>query len=286
MLPLKIMTLDNTWKRGMGTELILLSVLLDVGVTELYVSHKSVYHNFVIYKQIFNIHDEKLTVFLTENSTGLLPNDFFKMYSPYYTVPRLARSRPFIGIACYTDASQIFNNSNNSTEFPFDKTYPIEENLKIIEFIKMAGYDVITIDSRDSDKITKAHLIKDLCECVIGYDGGIAHLCHMLEVPYFMLPWRSRQNNIPSEQLLHLDKKTFFLNNINELLSWTKEHLNQQITKLNDNQGNNKFLLGNDNETPMFNVRLDDKLFQLQFTGPEMQLLSSLYPNPVVGGAK
>lgn len=286
MLPLKIMTLDNTWERGMGTELILLSVLLDVGVTELYVSHKSVYHNFVIYKQIFNIHDEKLTVFLTENNTGLSPNDFFKMYSPYYTVSRPTRSRPFIGIACYTDASQIFNNSNNSTEFPFYKTYPIEENLKIIEFIKTAGYDVITIDSRNTDKISKAHLIKDLCECVIGYEGGIAHLCHMLEVPYFMLPWRSRQNNIPSEQLLHLDKKTYFLNNINELLSWSKEYFNQQITKLNDNQGNNKFLLGNDNETPMFNVRLDDKLFQLQFTGPEMQLLSSLYPNPVVGGAK
>ena len=280
------MTLDNTWERGMGTELILLSVLLDVGVTELYVSHKSVYHNFVIYKQIFNIHDEKLTVFLTENNTGLSPNDFFKMYSPYYTVPRPTRSRPFIGIACYTDASLIFNNSNNSTEFPFFKSYPIEENLKIIKFIKMAGYDVITIDSRNINKITKAHLIKDLCECVIGYDGGIAHLCHMLEVPYFMLPWRSRQNNIPLEQLLHLDKKTYFLNNIDELLSWSKEYFNQQITKLNDNQGNNKFLLGNDNETPMFNVRLDDKLFQLPFTGPEMQLLSSLYPNPVVGGAK
>jgi len=80
MSPVKTITLDHTWERGMGTELILLSVLLDTGVTELYVSHKSVYHSFVIYKQIFNIDDDKLTVFLTENSTGLLPNDFFKIY--------------------------------------------------------------------------------------------------------------------------------------------------------------------------------------------------------------
>ena len=93
MSTLKTMTLDHTWERGMGTELILLSVLLDVGVTELYVSHKSVYHNFVIYKQIFNIDDDKLTVFLTENITGFSPNDFFKMYSPYYTVQRPTKSR-------------------------------------------------------------------------------------------------------------------------------------------------------------------------------------------------
>lgn len=286
MSPVKTITLDHTWERGMGTELILLSVLLDTGVTELYVSHKSVYHSFVIYKQIFNIDDDKLTVFLTENSTGLSPNDFFKMYSPYYTVQRPTKARPFIGIACYTDASQIFNNSNNSTDFPFDKTYPIEENLKIIEFIKMAGYDVITIDSRDTDKITKAHLIKDLCECVIGYEGGIAHLCHMLEVPYFMLPWRSKQHNIPSEQLLHLDKKTYFLNNIDELISWNKDDFNQQIAKLNNDQGNNKFLLGNDNETPMFHIRLNNELCHLQLTPPEMKFLSTLYLSPTIGGFK
>ena len=286
MISPNVMTLDHTWERGMGTELILLSVLLDAGITELYVSHKSVYHSFVMYKQIFNIDDDKLTVFLKEASDGISPNDFFKMYSPYYTIQRTVKSRPFIGIACYTDSPQIFNDSNNSTDFPFSKTYPIEENLKIIEFIKMAGYDVITLDSRDIDKITKAHLIKDLCECVIGYEGGIAHLCHMLEVPYFMLPWRKKKNIIPSEQLLHLDKKTYFLNSINELFAWTKERLNQEIIKLNNNQGNNKFLLDNNIELPMFNVKLDNELYQLQFTGPEMQLLSNLYPNPVIGGFK
>lgn len=283
------MTIDQSWIRGMGTELVTLSVLLDLNINEIYVSHKSLFHSFLLYKQIFNIDDDSLTVFLKENTTGFSPNDYFKIHSPYYSISRPEKLRPYIGVVSYTNSTQLFNKSKTSTEFPYNKTYPIEDNIKIFEFIKTLGYDIITIDSIDIDKITKSHLIKDLCECVIGYEGGAAHLCHMLEVPFFMLPWRIKDDPIPREQLLHLDKRTYFLENLDELLSWNKQKFQTVLTDLNDQRGNNYFLSRYKNisfKAPMFQVESRSKLFDLEFSQDEKSFILENYTNFYLGGNK
>ncbi len=68
-----------------------------------------------------------------------------------------------------------------------------------------------------------------------------------------MLPWRKYSG---LEQLLHLDNKTYFLTNINELLEWSnnsKDKLSEIISNLNESRGNNKFLDKHQN------VVVDDK---------------------------
>jgi hypothetical protein len=183
---------------------------------------------------------------LTYNSDKILnpviPDDFFKLFSPYYKKNRSKHKRTYVGIACYDDSNAVFDSTNLSVEYPKNKFYPVENYSDIFKIIKSAGYDVITFDSKLITKTNKAWMLENLCECVIGYEGGIAHLCHMLSVPYIMLPWR---NNSGLEQLLHLDNTVYFLSNIDELLSWGDNEqnlLSDMIYKLNTGQGNNKFL--------------------------------------------
>jgi hypothetical protein len=237
--------IGNSWHKGMGTQLGALSALVHAGVTEIQVSDMAIYNALVENKQIFNL---DLTINVLPNEAivdPLLPDDCFKLFSPYYKKPTDSKRRkPYIGLACYDSADRVFDQFHRDLSYPFNKLYPLENNLDIARIIKQAGYDVVTLDSKDVSRTEKAWIIENLCDCVIGYEGGIAHLSHMLSVPYIMLPWRQGGG---LEQLLHLDRATYFLNSVHELLNWIngdKHKLGDTIDALRAGQGNNQFLTG------------------------------------------
>lgn len=238
--------ISNQWHKGLGTQLGAISTMLSAGVTEIEVNDMAIYNALNDSKQIFNI--DHLTITFSYNPNfehPLYPDDCFKLFSPYYKKPKGdGKRKPYIGLACYDNAERVFDQTYTHLDYPYNKLYPLENNLDIIELIKRAGYDVVTLDSKDVSRADKAWLIENLCDCVIGYEGGIAHMSHMLNVPYIMLPWRK---NSGLEQLLHLDDTTYFLNSIHELLNWVnddKHKLYDTINALNEGRGNNKFLTG------------------------------------------
>lgn len=229
-------TLDREWCKGLGTELCVLSTLLDYGVHQLNINKQLNNKNFELYKKIFNIPDNVLTI----NHTDILqdeisPSDLFKVFSPYYTIPRPSKSRQYIGLACYHNGTVL---DNPGLEYPECKFYSSEEYSKLYTFLKKLGWEVITLDSRDISLEDKVYLITNFCECVIGYEGGIAHLCHMLDVPYIMFPWRK-----PFDvKLLHIDKKTYFLDSFDQILRWSAEDLDKCISNLNNSISNNELI--------------------------------------------
>jgi len=257
--------IGNEWHKGLGTQLGALSVFMAAGVDLVEVSDMVIYNALTEYKKIFNL--DSLSISLTSNEQlkdTLYPDDCFKLFSPYYKKANAnSKRKPYIGLACYDNADRVFDIHDTDLSYPKNKLYPLESNADIFKIIKRAGYDVVTLDSKESTVAEKAWIIENLCECVIGYEGGIAHLSHMLNVPYIMLPWRKDGG---LEQLLHLDNTTYFLNSVHELLNWInddKHKLNETINALREGQGNNKFLHGQRGVIIDENMALRDEKGQL-----------------------
>jgi hypothetical protein len=232
-------TLDRTWCRGLGTELMVLSTLLDYRVTQLNISADLNNKNFEIYKKVFRISDDQLYINHTRDlKNEIYPSDLFKIYSPYYKLPNTKTNKKYIGIASYQDS--IASNNPGLFDYPDCKYYSIDNYSLLYKQLKNFGWEVITLDSKLVPLEEKVYLISNFCECVIGYEGGMAHLCHMLDIPYIMFPWK-----IPFDaKLLHLDKKTYFLDSFDQILSWNKQDLNKCINNLHNEISNNE-LIGN-----------------------------------------
>jgi hypothetical protein len=280
--------IGNHWRKGLGTQLCALSAFVHAGVKEIEVNDMAIYNALTENKQILNL-DITITMIANEGLIDPLnPDDCFKLFSPYYKKPRSnGRRKPYIGLACYDSAEHVFDSTNQDLSYPFNKLYPLENNADIFKIIKRAGYDVVTIDSKDATRAEKAWIVENLCECVIGYEGGIAHLSHMLNVPYIMLPWR---HNGGLEQLLHLDNSTYFLNSVHELLNWInndKHKLNDTINALNQGRGNNKFLRGERGVVIDENIGLKDNegnLIPIWFNNTEKEFFKNHIGTLKLGG--
>jgi len=209
-------------------------------------------------KQLFDIPDSKILLEVNDNFTDLhsltRPGDTCKLFAPYVKFNNVPNwKKPCIGFACSNKSEDVFTrdqyNNSDTKLFPNNKYYPIEDNAKIFELIKRAGYDVITFDSRDFGLEQKISVMANLCDAVIGYEGGVCHFAHVLGIPAIILPWQfdSQGNELVIEkamlsQLLHLDEKTFFVNHIYDILNWSPEFLINTITNLKEGRGNNVFL--------------------------------------------
>lgn len=294
--------------RAMGTNLGALSLLLHAADNvELCASHK-VADNFFAYKRVFNLENFQVTVeedISIDDPDTLILRDSEKFFAPYfkptvisahgkqYPVDPKDADRRFIGMACYPDTKpeHLFNLSTfyGSSPLPFPKNrhYAIEHYGLIFNLILAAGFDVMTFDSHGISLEEKAYLLNTHCQAVIGYEGGLSHMAHILNVPYIMLPWHRFSpygNTVTPDEInyqnsaqvpfhdarhnftyaMHLDEKTYFLENINEILTWTPEHLHEILYKLRNNNGNNPFL-NKDNTT--FMLRRDMSQYILNYRG-------------------
>ena len=237
-------------------------------------------------KRIFNISDERLTIEFQENCINHpASNDLMKTFSSYYAPDTInvfgrtrstgRRGKPCIGLAMHHGAGISGNNTDplgetqDVKEFPYNKYATYDTYSKIIKLVTDAGYDVITFNNKNVDVEHKAFLLNELCECLIGYEGGAAHLAHMLKVPTIILPWNYwydgedhwKDGSVWDPDRVeahkyHIDSRTYFLKSQEEILSWDSGKLKTIIDILANNGGNNIWI----NETVKWdeeNVILD-----------------------------
>lgn len=275
-------------RTGLGTTIGLLSLLRQAHqpVTVQATSSYTLLHDI---KRVFNL--DWLTVVTNDALTDDLVGrnqvgDSGKFYSPYLPVDSITvngqlahvgkRNKPCIGLATW-DLSSEWASDN----FPYNRLYSREIWADIFQLCLHAGYDVITLNSIDIDFENKAELVNNLCDCIIGYEGGVAHLGHVLKVPTIILPWRTwcndqDRNNPPGNlklipHTLHIDKRTYFLDSVDELLAWTPCELKGKIQQLYNDQGNNIFFT-NAKITPPW------------FSEFEREFIETYIDNPTVGG--
>jgi hypothetical protein len=238
--------------------------------------HSTVYvptedHMLYDLKRIFNISDEQMSiVYDSDRPNHPASSDLLKTFSPYYTPDTVnlfgrtlltnRRKKPCIGLAMH-HGQGLGQNTDPLGEklplkvFPYNKYATYDTYSKIIKFITDAGYDVITFNSKHVDVEYKTFLLNELCECVISYEGGTAHLAHMLKVPTIMLPWNYwydgddhwKDGSLWDPERLqamtyHLDRRTYFLKSHEEILAWDINKLNSIIDQLHNEQGNNIWL--------------------------------------------
>jgi len=199
-------------------------------------------------KRLFSIPDNKIFVNVvnrpisTDFSNSLCDNA--KVFSPYIKAGTPKKNKPCIGIALAGDtdfARLVYLNKSQNIDLnliPSKYSYGRQDIDKIIELSIDAGYDIITLNSSNTNLDEKFYLINNLCDCVIGLESGVAHLAHCLTVPVIMFPWKG--NNI-LPMIMHLDSKTYFLKE-NEINEWTVDTLIDTIRQLYNGNGNNHFL--------------------------------------------
>jgi hypothetical protein len=263
---------------GLGTTLSFLSVLADAQQPVLIKTNRSdnALHHL---KRIFDLQwlsieiQDQLLWDLAQDPEGI--RDSCKFYSPYLPVDKIIvfektwainnKSKPCIGLATW-DLQQEFSHHS----WPYNRLYPVDVWSKIYQLCVRSGYDVISLNSVNIDLDQKIWMLNELCDCVIGYEGGIVHLAHVLQIPTVILPWRNALNagEVISEnelflmpQKLHLDPKTYFPRGVDELLNFTAGDLKSKIVQLRNNQGNSQ-CLGDMDAKPIHLTKFEKNFIQ------------------------
>jgi hypothetical protein len=223
------------------------------------------------FKTIFNISDEQLVIEQSDVVPNNLygdPGDHAKPLSPYIKPAQVnlfgksfltnRKNKPCIGIAMAKNATELKKLLDHGVPGSEDSRYhDFSVYEKIIKLVLDSGYDVITLNIRTSLE-EKVYQISQQCDCVITYEGGMAHLAHCFDVPCIMLPWQQRYWMPVEEQhplldttygipitraeIMHLDRSTYFLESADEILSWTPDDLCGAIKDLYNKKGNSKLL--------------------------------------------
>ena len=248
---------------GLGTAISVLSMLVHTNLkVELTTTHGSVY---VELCNIFNIQNVTVVIgTLQEKHINLTSHDWTKIASPYFADNsyaheqhdlNLGNPRPYIAVVANngSNAYEIEYNireGDTGGEYPFNRFYSIDLYSKIYRLVHMAGYDIVTFNQPGPAMTLakKVDLLKH-CSAVIGYEGGIMHLAHVMQIPAIILPWRSLLPTSAQWQqdlltyvvdALHLDKRTYILSSADEIIAWSREKLNAIIQRCTFQHGNNK----------------------------------------------
>jgi len=248
---------------GLGTTISLLSLFFHIGKPVILRAPEN-YKILREVKTVFDIPDEKLTIINQESIPNSITNraqhcvsDYCKFWSPYFGVDKLCytgqhvqtgkKHRPCIGLVT-NNGWWVDELPSNSV--PFNRYYKKDFWLKIYDLIMQAGYDVVGLNSTLQSLEQKVYMLNELCDAVIGSEGGICHLAHLLNVPSIIMPWHHHESGAdPHEDgslfyvphKMHLDRRTYFVKSQEEILHWSPKDLCHQIDKLRLQQGNNVY---------------------------------------------
>jgi hypothetical protein len=250
---------------GLGTMISFLSMVMTTGKHVVLRTNRT---SVMELKQIFMIPDEQLTIIPMEPETDPPPpttSDISKLLSHYYhaeeiqvlgqkfLVPNRTGGKKLVALACYQQPEHIANFNDQDETWPNYRYYSLDDYNRLIKYIKQLGYDVITLDSRHMSLEQKVYIMNEMCHCLIGYEGGMHHLAHLLKLPCIMLPWRrfsghplnpkfKKNETHFYEHLLHVDKRTYFAKSIDEIVNWSLDDFKEIITSLKNGRGNNVLL--------------------------------------------
>jgi hypothetical protein len=261
--------LDNSHSVGLGDNLCLISLLANVKEpVELLVDDRhETYEKLSRYKQIFMIPDSKLTI--TKSATN---GDFkntgwpLKLTMDYYRAPQVlvngqildtvterdSEKRCIAVAAFYDDAPE-----DSKNEWPWCKRRDLAYWSEIFAYFKSLHYDVITVDRHMFDLENKIEAMVKNCKAVVSYEGGMAHLAHMLNIPVFLVDWTypTPSTNLDRFhcEFVHRSKSMYLLRDDRELLSWNEDKFNRVVYELTQGKTNNRLLNGE---------------YRLEFEGP------------------
>ena len=244
----------NVRPAGLGIIIIQLSFLLAMRrpVTAVVANADNLVYDF---KRIFQIPDSILTIEQGTDGHPDLESDELCTYAPYFSsdVIRLfgqefstaRKKKPCVALAMHHNGGLTDPTGNYG--MPYNKFATADEYNQLIQQLTDMGYDVITMNQTGMMLEQKIYLLNELCDFVIGYEGGLGHLAHLLHIPYFCLPWRLNDIGHPGvqpglwleAQRFHPDRRTWFLKDTAEFLGWDKFHLSHMIDRLHEQQGNN-----------------------------------------------
>jgi hypothetical protein len=227
----------------------------------------------------------------------------FKFFSRYIDIDKIhvfgeerkvnVTTKPCIGLAISGGEpknKEFFDNielmiATTDNWQKYHRYHTLQTNNAIFELLTLAGYDVITLDSFATSLEHKALVINDLCDCVIGYEGGMMHLAHALKVPTIILPRRYDTVELTSH-MIHLDKMTYFVNDEKELLNWSVDDLKSKILDLKKEKGNN-FFFNNTLKLDPISLRIwsTNNIEILYPTSPKItDIVKQYIANPQIGG--
>ena len=206
-------------------------------------------------KRIFKIPDDQLQIQIGKDGFPDLETDELCTYAPYYQPAWVTlfgqdfstarKKKHCIALAMHHGSglgehllkkSMPYNKFATSTQY--DQTFRL---------LTDAGYDVITMNQRGLTLEQKIYMLNETCDAVVGYEGGLQHLAHMLQIPCIVFPWQYNDMGDAPEfpgmyyetHRFHADRKTWFLNTVEEFLSWNADHLVAMINTLYNDGGNN-----------------------------------------------
>lgn len=260
------LNLNNDHSVGLGDNLCLISALANVppGV-DLYVNNDhDTFNRLNLYKRIFRISDSQLTI----NETDI-NGDFnnvgwpIKLFSEYYRSDyvnlkgKTYKASTPTEKKCIAVCCSVETNSQTPNQWPWVRARHPEYWGKIFAWIKSIGYDVITVDNPYFDLEDKIEMLVRHCKAIISYEGGMAHLAHMLNLPCFIVDWNHPSPSTTLGKLhcdfVHRTDSVHILRTDDELFHWNHDTFNQRISELSAGKTNNTLLDGTN---------------KLSFTGP------------------
>lgn len=246
-------------------------------------------HLAVELKRIFKIADEQMIITVgDQNAIEDLHTDELGAYVPYFhsdTVELFGRDfstarkkKSCVALAMHHGLG--IDPPDHIHSMPYNKFAPADEYSGIFSMLDRAGYDVITLNNKTLTVEQKVFLLNEFCDCVIGYEGGIGHLAHLLKIPCIVLPWRycddgssPRRPGIYYEpHRYHYDRKTWFVmhDHAREIIKWTPEQLRDKIEDLYNDGGNNVIF----NPT----VSFDPETLSIQSKQPNIDITPRIDP--------
>lgn len=263
-LPTKFMlerlkiNLNNQHSVGLGDNLCLLSALanLPVGVDLHTTNDHNTFNRLTQYKKIFRIPDQLLSISESDqpgnfNNTGWPLKFFSEYYRPGVVNVNGQNIRihtPDKEKKCIAIAGS-FELDGKLDEWPWCRARPLDYWTRIVHYVKQMGFDVITVDYAFHDLEDKIELLAKHCRAIISYEGGMAHLSHMLKVPCFLVNWRLPSPSTTLGQFhcefVHKTDNVYILRDDEELFSWDKDTFYRMMNDLAVGKTNNRLVNGN-----------------------------------------
>lgn len=239
---------------GMGVCIIKLSFLLATGgkATAVVPNEDNLAFEF---KRIFCIPDSALTIEVGTHGHPDIESDELCTYAPYFFAdkvllfdrffPTAEKRKPCVALTMHHNGG--LTDPFGNYYMPYNKFATAQEYNSLFEHLTGMGYDVITMNQTSMSLEQKIYILNEMCDFVIGYEGGLGHLAHVLGMPYFCLPWRYNDMGHPGQQpglwfeaqRFHPDRRTWFLKDVAEFLSWNKTQIGHMVNRLYANLGNN-----------------------------------------------
>ena len=206
-------------------------------------------------KRIFDIPDSVLTIESGTHGWPDLETDELCTYAPYFHSDYInlfgqkfstsVKKKPCVAMAMHHDGG--LGDELPVQGMPYNKFATAEQYNQTFCQLTAWGYDVITMNQSRVNIEQKIYMLNELCDFVIGYEGGLQHMAHVLKIPCIVFPWKYNdmggQPKYPGmyyeTHRFHPDRRTWFLNTVDEFLSWSKHDLTRMLSQLHDLGGNN-----------------------------------------------